>query len=63
MMHKICLEAEAAMHTKQEFIDMSNRSPTPTDSTTAVAIAAVNASLKCVATAIICITTTGKTGS
>jgi len=40
---------------------MSNRTPTPTDSTTAVAIAAVNASLKCVATAIICITTTGKT--
>jgi len=61
MMHKICLEAEAAMHSKQEFIDMSNRTPTPTDSTTAVAIAAVNASLKCVATAIICITTTGKT--
>lgn len=61
MMHRICLEAEAAMHTKQEFIDMSNRTPTPTDSTTAIAIAAVNASLKCVATAIICITTSGKT--
>lgn len=53
-MHKICLEAEAAMHSRQEFIDMSNRTLTPTDSTTAVAIAAVNASLKCVATAMIC---------
>lgn len=60
-MHKICLEAEAAMHTKQEFVEMSNRTSAPTDSTTAVAIAAVNASLKCMATAIICITTTGHT--
>lgn len=60
-MHKICLEAEAAMHTKQEFVEMSNRTSAPTDSTTSIAIAGVNASLKCMATAIICITTTGRT--
>jgi pyruvate kinase len=60
-MDKICLEAEAAMHTRQEFVELSNRTNSPTDSTTAVAIAAVNASLKCMATAIICITTTGHT--
>lgn len=63
MMHKICLEAECAMHSLRQFVDMSNRTPAPTNSTIATAISAVSASLKCVAAAIICITTTGKTAA
>ena len=43
------------------FIDLSSNTPTPADLTTTIAIAAVNASLKCMASAIIVLTTTGRT--
>ncbi|RWS14803.1 Pyruvate kinase muscle isozyme-like protein [Dinothrombium tinctorium] len=61
VMHAICLEAEAAIFSKQLFTELNRLTPSPTDSTTTIAIAAVNASLKCMATAIIVITTTGRT--
>ncbi|KAI1280585.1 Pyruvate kinase PKM [Halotydeus destructor] len=61
VMHAICLEAESALFSKSIFIEMSAKTRPPTDSTTAIAISAVNASLKCMAAAIIVITTSGRT--
>lgn len=61
MMHAICVEAEAAIFQRNLFIELSMKTPVPTDSTHTVAIAAVNASMKCLASAIIVITTTGRT--
>lgn len=60
-MHDIALEAEAAMYTKSLFIELNLKTKTPTDIQTAIAISTVNASLKCMAAAIIVITTTGRT--
>lgn len=59
-MAAIALEAEAAMFTKSLFVELSFKTKQPTDPTTAIAISAVNASLKCMAAAIIVITTTGR---
>ncbi|XP_015787768.1 pyruvate kinase PKM isoform X1 [Tetranychus urticae] len=61
VMAAICLEAEAAMFSKHIFIELSANTPSPTDLTTTMAIAAVNASLKCMASAIVVLTTTGRT--
>lgn len=61
MMHAICVEAEAAIFQRHLFIELSMKTPVPTDSSHTVAIAAVNASMKCLASAIIVITTTGRT--
>lgn len=61
MMHKICVEAEAAFYQKDVFIHLSHIAPCPTDGTHTIAIAAVSASIKCLASAIIVITTTGRT--
>ncbi|KAG8177643.1 hypothetical protein JTE90_026721 [Oedothorax gibbosus] len=61
MMHAICVEAEAAIFQRHVFIELSMKTPVPTDSTHTVAIAAVNASMKCLASAIVVITTTGRT--
>ena len=60
MMHAICVEAEAAIFQRHVFIELSMKTPVPTDSTHSVAIAAVNASMKCLASAIVVITTTGR---
>ncbi|UXI20947.1 rho guanine nucleotide exchange factor 11-like [Sarcoptes scabiei] len=60
MMHVISLEAEAAIHSRNLFIELNNKITAPVDQTTATAIAAVNASLKCAAAAIIVLTTTGR---
>jgi pyruvate kinase len=43
------------------FIELSLKTPSPTDMTTTIAIAAVNASMKSMAAAIVVITTTGRT--
>lgn len=59
-MAAIALEAEAAMFTKSLFVELSFKTKQPTDPTTAIAISAVNASLKCMAAAIVVITTTGR---
>lgn len=59
-MHKICLEAEAAMFHKVLFDELRASTPTPTMTAETCAIAAVDASFKQCATAIIVLTTTGR---
>lgn len=51
--------AEAAIFHKSLFRDLVQDLPTPIDSTHSVAIAAVEAATKTVASAIICLTTSG----
>ncbi|GIX71848.1 pyruvate kinase PKM [Caerostris extrusa] len=60
-MHAICCEAEAAVFHRNVFSDLMLKTPIPTDQTTSVAIAAVNAAMKSLASAIIVLTTTGRT--
>jgi pyruvate kinase len=60
-MHKICLEAESALYTDSVFVDLSSRTPEPSNPTVTTALAAVNASLSVDAAAIIVITKTGNT--
>ncbi|KZC14923.1 Pyruvate kinase, partial [Dufourea novaeangliae] len=59
-MANICKEAEAAIWQTQIFHDLSNKAIPPIDATHGVAIAAVEASVKCLASAIIVITTSGR---
>ncbi|KAG7213000.1 hypothetical protein KM043_002338 [Ampulex compressa] len=59
-MANICKEAEAAIWQTQIFHDLSNKAVPPLDATHAVAVAAVEASVKCLASAIIVITTSGR---
>lgn len=61
MMNLVSLEAEAAMFTLSFFSELSLKTPSPTEPSTAVAIAAVSAAMKLPAAAIIALTTTGKT--
>jgi pyruvate kinase len=60
-MHKICLEAEAALYTDSLFADLSAKTQEPADQTATTALAAVNASLSAECSAIIVITSTGNT--
>lgn len=59
-MANICKEAEAAIWQTQIFHDLSSKVLPPIDATHAVAIASVEASVKCLASAIIVITTSGR---
>jgi len=60
MMHKICREASTAVFQRIIFDELKNAKPT-TDATETTAIAAVSASFKVNAAAIIVLTTTGRT--
>lgn len=59
-MADICKEAEAAIWQRQLFNDLTNKVPVPLDAAHTIAIASVEASNKCLAAAIIVITTTGR---
>lgn len=61
MMHKVALEAEAAMYTTSLFTELSLMTSSPCEPSTAIALAAVSAAMKLPAGAIIALTTTGKT--
>lgn len=60
MMHSICLEAEAIINSRYLFYELRAITPSPADVTTTTAIAAVGASLKVAAAAIIVLTTSGE---
>jgi len=59
-MHKIAREAESAVYHKQLFEELRMLTPRPTDVTHTTALAAVEASVNCLASAIITITKTGR---
>ncbi|XP_033326401.1 pyruvate kinase isoform X2 [Megalopta genalis] len=59
-MANICKEAEATIWQTQIFGDLLSKAIPPIDATHAVAIAAVEVSMKCLSSAIIVITTTGR---
>uniref|UniRef100_A0A6M2DMY8 Pyruvate kinase n=1 Tax=Xenopsylla cheopis TaxID=163159 RepID=A0A6M2DMY8_XENCH len=59
-MANICKEAEAAIWQKQIFADLCAEASAPNDAAHSVAIASVEASAKCLAAAIIVITTSGR---
>ncbi|KAI6657260.1 Pyruvate kinase PKM-like [Oopsacas minuta] len=63
MMSMICLEAEACLFHKSYFEELRYSTPTPADTATAIAVAAVDASFVHHASAIICLSTTGQTAS
>jgi len=59
-MANICKEAEAAMWHRQLFADLVSKVEEPLETAHTIAIAAVEASLKCRAAAFVVITTTGR---
>lgn len=61
MMHKVALEAEAAIYTSNIFTELSLMTSSPCEPSTAIALAAVSAATKLPASAIIALTTTGQT--
>ncbi|KAI3385013.1 hypothetical protein SNEBB_001636 [Seison nebaliae] len=60
MQHKIAKEAEAAIYHRELFDSLRLFTPIPTDSTTTTAIAAVSASFQTLATAIVALTSSGR---
>ncbi|PRD25133.1 UNVERIFIED_CONTAM: pkm [Trichonephila clavipes] len=61
VMHAICREAEAAFFHRHVFNDLILQLKLPTDQTTGIAIAAVTAAMKIMASAIIVLTHSGRT--
>ncbi|KAE9414261.1 hypothetical protein Angca_002533, partial [Angiostrongylus cantonensis] len=60
IMHFICREAEAAIYHRKYYEELLANTPRPTDMTQTIAIAATSAALSCHASAILLITTTGR---
>lgn len=59
-MAAICREAEAVINHTQAYNDLRRVIKLPADTTLVTAISAVEASLRCLAKAIICVTTSGR---
>ncbi|KAL3096125.1 hypothetical protein niasHT_020660 [Heterodera trifolii] len=59
-MHDICLEAETAFFHSRYFKELLQNTPSPTGPSETIATAAANAASRCRASAIILLTTTGK---
>ena len=57
---QVCREAEAAIYHKQLFEELRMMTPRPTDVTHTTALAAVEASVNCMASAIIVVTSSGR---
>jgi len=57
---QICREAESAVHHRQLYEELRMLTPKPTDITRSTAMAAVEASLNCMAAVIIVLSTTGR---
>ncbi|CAI5438363.1 unnamed protein product [Caenorhabditis angaria] len=60
IMHYICKEAEAAVYHRRFFDEILINTPKPTDMSHTIAIAATSAAITCHASAILLITTTGR---
>lgn len=60
IMHYICKEAEAAVYHRRLFDELLLNTPKPTDMSHTIAIAATSAAASCHASAILLITTTGR---
>ncbi|CAB3410771.1 unnamed protein product [Caenorhabditis bovis] len=60
IMHYICKEAEAAVYHKRYFDELLINTPKPTDMSHTIAIAATSAAVSCHASAILLVTTTGR---
>lgn len=61
MQHQISLEAEGATYHRQFFDEIRRALPTPMDNYYTIAASAVEASMRIRASAIICVTTSGRT--
>jgi pyruvate kinase len=62
-MSKLCKEAEAAVYHRQLFEELRMLTPRPVDVTRCTSIAAVEASIECMAAAIVVLTTTGRSAA
>ncbi|VDK27886.1 unnamed protein product [Gongylonema pulchrum] len=60
IMHQICKEAEAAVYHMRFFEELLHVTPKPTDIAHTIAIAATSAATSCKASAMILVTTTGR---
>ncbi|MCP9260917.1 Pyruvate kinase [Dirofilaria immitis] len=60
IMHQICKEAEAAVYHTRFFEELLHMTPKPTDIAHTIAIAATSAAASCHASAMILVTTTGR---
>jgi pyruvate kinase len=63
IMHEICREAEAAVYHVKYFEELQRVTPVPMDTAHTVAIATTSAAVSCRASAILLITTTGRTAA
>ncbi|TKR93145.1 hypothetical protein L596_007652 [Steinernema carpocapsae] len=63
IMHYICKEAEAAVYHTKYFEELLRNTPKPTDMAHTIAIAATSAAVSCHASAILLITTTGRSAA